>query len=653
LTLGGTPRALGTWGSTASAAANQNNTFFKAGQNGILDVSNRIYFSRQTGNWGVNTSWSTVTYGNATNTGTFPAIGDDVRIGGNMTITVAANAGAGSIAFESNTGNNNTLQISSGFTLNVAGSIDIARAGGGGNNTMAVGAGTLTAGSLIFTNTGGAQRHALTISTGTATISGDVTADAVNTSPTITFTGTGTLNVAMGFLNSSNCTFTQGTGTVNYNGTSVAQTIGDFTYYGLTLNNTSGVIPQLSLMANTTARNALTMMSGITDLAGFTLSLGNTGTASTLTRTASTTTNWVYGGTFRRYWVTATAITSTSGNFYGLFPMGTIDANTYRPLEINSTINPTANGTYSVTHTGVTHSATTGFTDLNPTVTDGTATIQRIDNDQFVGLINGVTGGQYSINVTMTDLSVTGNITDIRLACFASGTTATVVGTHALATGTVSNPTAKRTALSVAQLSRDFRIATANSAATPLPLELMSFTASPSDDGVHLKWITSAELNNDFFTVQRSENGEKFEDIQQVAGSGTTREQNNYQAIDTNPLPGRSYYRLVQTDFDGKFASLGVVSVVFESLLREAKISLYPNPAINKQFNIALNGLTPDKLVSVKITNSVGAVIFNGTYKTDGMGLLTAPVDLSEQPGGMYIVSITDPVGLHMRLIMP
>jgi hypothetical protein len=626
---------------------NTNNTFFTAGQNGILDVSNRIYFSRQNGIWGANTSWSTVTYGNATNSGTFPGIGDDVRIGGNMTITVSTNSAAGSLAFQSNTGNDNTVTINSGITLNVAGSIDLARAGGGGSTTLAVGAGTLTAGSLMFTGVSNAQRHALTISTGSATISGDVTADATGIGPTITFTGAGTLNVAMAFLNSSTCTFTQGTGTVNYNGSSVAQAIGDFTYYNLTLNNTSSVTPQLSLIANTTARNLLTMTSGLTDLAGFTFSLGNTATASTLSRLSSTTTNWMYGGTFRRYWVTATPITSTSGNYYGLFPLGTSAASTYRPFEVNSTGNPTASGTYSVTHTGA-----TGYTDLNPTVTDGTATIQRIDNSQFVGQIAGVTGGQYSVNATMTDLGGTGNITDIRLVTYTGGTTAAVVGTHALAGGTVSNPTAKRTALTVAQLSRDFRIATANSSATPLPLELISFTASAFDGGVNLQWVTSSELNNDFFTVQRSANGEKFEDILEVGGSGTTNQRNNYEIIDPYPLSGRSYYRLVQTDFDGRYSNLSVASVVIESI-REAKLSLYPNPAVNKQFNIELNGLAPDNLVSVKIMNAVGVVVFNGTYKTGSTGLLSAPMDLSNQPGGMYIVSITDPVGLHMRLILP
>ena len=50
------------------------------------------YYSRASGNWNANASWSTVTYGNVTNTGTFPTAADSVFVGDNHTMTINVNS---------------------------------------------------------------------------------------------------------------------------------------------------------------------------------------------------------------------------------------------------------------------------------------------------------------------------------------------------------------------------------------------------------------------------------------------------------------------------------------------------------------------------------------------------------------------------------
>ncbi len=56
------------------------------------------YYSRTNGgNWNVNTTWSTVTYGNATNTGTYPKAGDIANIGNGYTIYINASVGCATI----------------------------------------------------------------------------------------------------------------------------------------------------------------------------------------------------------------------------------------------------------------------------------------------------------------------------------------------------------------------------------------------------------------------------------------------------------------------------------------------------------------------------------------------------------------------------
>ena len=74
-----------------------------------------------------------------------------------------------------------------------------------------------------------------------------------------------------------------------------------------------------------------------------------------------------------------------------------------------------------------------------------------------------------------------------------------------------------------------------------------------------------------------------------MPGAGTTTEQLSYAAVDSNPLPGISYYRLAQTDFDGKSSYSNIVPVSFMSA--NEPLLLFPNPVnaggpINLQFNV-------------------------------------------------------------------
>lgn len=627
LALNGAGQAPGTWGSTSSIAANQNDTYFTSSATGIITVTNRIYYTRQTGNWNVNSSWSTVTFGDATNTGTFPSTGDIVKIGGTLTITVTANATCAFIDYESDASNTNTLTINSGITLDVSDAITIPRTSNfsGEVNTLAVGSGILNAESILFNGGGFFGAHELTISTGTVTVTGDIDSDSFFGIATITFTGSGLLQVGGTFLDSSNGTLTPSTGTVEYNGT-VAQTIGDFTYSDLTLNNTSGSIPQLALTANTTATNTLTLTSGVVNMNGSTFTLGASGATSTLTRTVSTTTNWMYGGTFLRFWPASTAITSAN---YGLFPVGTSAAASYRPVEINSTANPTGTGYFSVTHTDA---STT--TDLSPTHNDGGTSIVRKHDAQFVTATT-ATGGTYDISVTMTGLNSTGVLSDIRLALSNGSTTVTTVGTHAVATGTVNNPTASRTGVSLANLVGDFRIATTNATNTPLPIELTYFDAKVIDKAVNLRWQTKSELNNDFFTIERSQNGEQFEELTTVNGAGNSNNTLDYLVIDRSPLDGISYYRLKQTDFDGNYEYSEIVLVQFD---KGDQLTVYPNPITGNSFNLSMKGEAGQEVL-VKLYNPFGELVDSRIIELKG-GHTPVPIRITKSlVSGVYVLT--------------
>lgn len=94
-----------------------------------------------------------------------------------------------------------------------------------------------------------------------------------------------------------------------------------------------------------------------------------------------------------------------------------------------------------------------------------------------------------------------------------------------------------------------------------LPIELGEFTAYHNGHEVELEWTTITELNNDHFTVQRTLDGKTFEDIALVDGAGTSSQELYYSYTDRQPYQGISYYRIKQTDFDGKFEYSELISV--------------------------------------------------------------------------------------------
>ena len=98
---------------------------------------------------------------------------------------------------------------------------------------------------------------------------------------------------------------------------------------------------------------------------------------------------------------------------------------------------------------------------------------------------------------------------------------------------------------------------------TPLPIQLLSFTAEKNKSTVDIKWNTASEINNDYFTVEKSKDAIHFSKLVIVPGSGNSNSEKNYAAKDNSPYNGISYYRLKQTDFDGKFEYSNIVAVDF------------------------------------------------------------------------------------------
>ena len=167
-----------------------------------------------------------------------------------------------------------------------------------------------------------------------------------------------------------------------------------------------------------------------------------------------------------------------------------------------------------------------------------------------------------------------------------------------------------------------------------LPIELADFTARAEKNEVVLNWTTATETNNHYFTLERSMDGRSFHEIERVEGAGNSTETLFYTFIDKQPLQGTSYYRLKQTDFDGAFTYSKTVAV---EVLTDLEVSLYPNPAVNGQFQLQFSTEQEQKL-SLEIYNHSGALVYAKQQRlTSGVSVLN--LNLKQQlPPGIYLI---------------
>jgi len=85
----------------------------------------------------------------------------------------------------------------------------------------------------------------------------------------------------------------------------------------------------------------------------------------------------------------------------------------------------------------------------------------------------------------------------------------------------------------------------------PLPIELKDFSVTCRDNGKLISWTTASEINNNYFTLQKSVDGKDFYNITTITGAGNSNVENSYEYFDTQSNENIVYYRLSQTDFNG------------------------------------------------------------------------------------------------------
>ncbi|MFW6302652.1 MAG: fibronectin type III domain-containing protein [Bacteroidales bacterium] len=181
---------------------------------------------------------------------------------------------------------------------------------------------------------------------------------------------------------------------------------------------------------------------------------------------------------------------------------------------------------------------------------------------------------------------------------------------------------------------------------TVLPVELTRFEAACYDKNVELRWETASEINNDFFTILRSTDGDKFTPLTTVQGQGNSLQTHEYLFVDENPPAERMYYKLKQTDFDGKSSWSDVVFVSCAQDMGEFYIS--PNP-FKEQLYIVFDEPT-EQQYKVEIRDMLGKTLFE---KNIPLNSLRINIDEAKKfvPGSYYLKITSDKESKTQKVI--
>lgn len=124
---------------------------------------------------------------------------------------------------------------------------------------------------------------------------------------------------------------------------------------------------------------------------------------------------------------------------------------------------------------------------------------------------------------------------------------------------------------------------------TFLPIQLISFTGQYIKGlGNSLEWKVATQTNNKYFTIQSTQDGITWQNVTIIPGAGTTPEEIDYSFIDSNPYTGVVYYRLMQTDNDGKseiFSPISVSDNVITSGLNIMRITNMLGQDVTKDYD--------------------------------------------------------------------
>jgi len=176
-----------------------------------------------------------------------------------------------------------------------------------------------------------------------------------------------------------------------------------------------------------------------------------------------------------------------------------------------------------------------------------------------------------------------------------------------------------------------------NDGCTPtatLPISLLYFKGKSLNTKTNLlEWTTTAEINNDYFTIERSGDAINFITIGTLAGAGNSNIQLYYQLIDDNPLIGINYYRLKQTDFNGDYQYANTIAI-----------------ENNSNYNLVINNHTLTVITKstnptdkIEIYDAIGQLVYSANIYNKNA------VNIQNFKQGIYIIKVGNATNYYIQ----
>jgi hypothetical protein len=182
---------------------------------------------------------------------------------------------------------------------------------------------------------------------------------------------------------------------------------------------------------------------------------------------------------------------------------------------------------------------------------------------------------------------------------------------------------------------------------TPLPVDLLDFTAKPVGNQVRLNWSTAAEFNNEKFVIERTVNMNDWSFIDEVPSRGNSSYTQTYEAWDENPVNGMQYYTLRQFDFGGRLTSYGPVAV---DMTRKAFGIVSASVQQSTQGITLVFNYDSSEPYSVEVVDMLGRVVgaSSNNPANPGLNVMDIKADLAS---GMYQVILRNSTQVDTKKI--
>jgi hypothetical protein len=182
-----------------------------------------------------------------------------------------------------------------------------------------------------------------------------------------------------------------------------------------------------------------------------------------------------------------------------------------------------------------------------------------------------------------------------------------------------------------------------------LPIQLLSIDAKRFSDHADVHWTTATETNNDYFTVEHSPDASNWQFVTIVKGAGNSNSILSYKTTDTDPYQGVTYYRLKQTDFDGKYEYVGIASCSTGNI-----VATDEKPVVNVSSDHTIQVSVEsgsNHAAHINVLDITGKLIKSGDVELIKGGN-TFYLNAEELNAGMYIVSFVSEVGSHTAKVI-